>query len=76
MLKKLGAWVRGVRLDMNKELKLLLHVRLQQKKKMGGGDAVQWLGGGQSGCERRIEVVKMQNEKKVGVGSSLGGGGG
>ena len=33
------------------------------------------LGWGQSGCERRIEViVKMQNEKKkVGVGSSLWG---
>ena len=33
-------------------------------------------GGGQGGCERRIEViVKMQNEKKkVGVGSSLRGG--
>ena len=32
-------------------------------------------GGGQGGYERRIEViVKMQNEKKVGVGSSLRGG--
>ena len=44
----------------------------------GGGGPVQWWGGGQSGCERRIEViVKMQNEikkKQVGVGSSLRGG--
>ena len=31
---------------------------------------------GQSGCERRIEVVKMPKKegKKVGVGSSLGWG--
>ena len=61
-------------MDMNKELKLLLHVRLQ--KKVEGGP-VQWWGGGQSGCELRIEViVNMQNEKKVGVGSFLRRGGG
>ena len=62
MLKKSGGWGRGVRVDMNKELKLLLKL---QKKKFRG--PVQGWGGGQSGCERRIEViVKMQ--KRVGWG--------
>ena len=33
--------------------------------------------GGQSGCERRIEVfVKIQKKKKFGGGGSGGGGGG
>ena len=59
---------------MNKELKLLLHVRLQ--KKVEGGP-VQWWGRGQSGCERRIEViVKMQNKKKGWGGVLFEGGGG
>ena len=72
MLKKSDGWGRGVRVKMNKELKLLL--KLQNKvegvRSRGG---VGW-GEGQSGHERRIEViVKMQTEeKKVGVGSSLG----
>ena len=55
-------------MDMNKELKLLSHVRLQKKVE-----------GGQNGCERRIEViVKMQNEKKSwgGVLLEVGRGGG
>ena len=47
-------------MDMNKELKLLLKL---QKKAEGG--LVQGCGGGQSGCEHRIEViVKMQKKKK------------
>ena len=33
--------------------------------------------GGQSGCERRIEVfVKIQKKKKIGGGGRKGGGGG
>ena len=73
MLKKSGAWGRGVRVDMNKELKI--HTVKIAKKVEGG--PVQWWGGVQSGSERRIEViVKMQNEKKDGVGSFLSGGGG
>ena len=43
---------------------------------MGGGVGL----GGQSGCERRIEVfVKIQKKKKFflgGTGGSVGGGGG
>ena len=73
MLKqKSVGWMMGggVRVDMSKELKLLL--KLQNKIE---GCPVQGWGGGQSGCEQRIEViVKMQKkeEKKVGVGYSLG----
>ena len=51
---------------MNKELKLLLKLH----KKIEWGAPVLGWGWGQSGCERRIEViVKMQNEKKVRWGS-------
>ena len=36
-----------------------------------------WLGGGQSGCERRIEVFVKIQKKKIGGGSvGVGGGGG
>ena len=54
---------------MNKELKLLL--KLQKKLREG---PVQGWGGGQSGCERRIEViVKIQKtkKKKKGLGGVL-----
>ena len=35
------------------------------------------LGGGQGGCERRIEVfVKIQKKKNLGGGGGRGGGGG
>ena len=55
-----------VRVDVNKEFKLLKGVDV---KKFGGG------GGGQGGCERRIKViVKMQNCKKQSRGR-IGGGG-
>ena len=49
-----------------------------QKKNLGGG-GLGW-GGGQDGCERRIEAfVKIQKKKKLGgggggEGSALGGG--
>ena len=61
-------------MDMNKELKLLL--KLQKKVE---GDPVQGWGGGQSGCERQIEViVKMQKKKEEKKGWSgvlfVGGG--
>ena len=47
------------------------------KKKTGGGG---WVGlgwwGGQGGCERRIEVVKIKkNGGGVGSGGGVGGGG-
>ena len=36
-----------------------------------------WGGGGQGGCERRIEVfVKIQKKKKIGGGGVRWGGGG
>ena len=56
----------GVRVDVNEELKFLGKFT----KKFGGG-------GGQGGCERRIEVfVKIQLKKKEfwGVGGGEGGG--
>ena len=71
--KKVG-WVEEgcVRVDMKKELKLLLKL----PKKVEGG-RVQGCGGDQSGCERRIGViVKMQKKKKKkGWGGVLCGGG-
>ena len=51
-------------MDMNKELKI--HTIKIAKKKMRGGGSGPMVGWGQSGSERRIEViVKMQNEKKM-----------
>ena len=53
-----------------------------QKKKIGGGGVVGGVGvglGGQSGCERRIEVfVQIQKKNFLGGGGGgrLGGGGG
>ena len=72
MLKK--SWVRGGGGQGRYEQKIEVTVTCKIAKKVEG-DPVQWWGGGQSGCERRIKViVKMQNEKKkVGVGSSLRG---
>ena len=53
-----SSWGGGVKVDVNEELKFFVR---------GVG-----LGGGQGGCERRIEVfVKIQKKKK-----ELGGGGG
>ena len=61
----------GVRVDVNEELKFFL----------GGGWGGRWGGlwgvgvGGQSGCERRIEVfVKIQKKKKICGGGGRGGG--
>ena len=45
---------------------------------MGGGGVGVGLGGGQSGCERRIVVFVKIQKKKIyggGVGGSVGGGG-
>ena len=63
---------QNIRVDVNRD------VKIKKKKKIG------WvgLGGGQSGCERRIEVfVKIKKKKKLGwgregEGSGLGGQGG
>ena len=47
-----------VRVDVNEELKFL---RKFKKKNLGGGGGGR-VGGGQGGCERRIEVfVKIKN---------------
>ena len=48
---------------MNKELK--------GESPVGAGG-----GGGQGGCERRIEVIVKMQRKKVGEGGLVGGGGG
>ena len=72
MLKKKVGWGGGgVRVVMNKELKLLL--KLQKKVEGGPGQS---MGGGQSGCERR--KFKKRRRKKKGLGGVLfeGGGGG
>ena len=57
---------RGVRVDVNDELKFLGKF----KKKIGGPGGSGWGGGGgQDGCERRIEVfVKIKKKKIWGVG--------
>ena len=44
---------------------------------MGGRWGGRWGVGGQSGCERRIEVfVKIQKKKILGGGGGVGGGSG
>ena len=61
-------WGGGVRVDVNQELKFFGKF----KKKNGGGG----LGGGQGGCESRIEVFwKIQKKNGGGEGGSMGGGG-
>ena len=65
--------LRGVRVDVNEELKFFKKIHT---KKIGGGGGVGGVRvvGGQGGCERRIEVfVKIQ--KKIGGGGSGRGGG-
>ena len=66
---------------MNEELKFL--GKLTKKKSGGGGGrerGFRWggrVGGGQGGCERRIEVfVKFQKKKNRGVGGVGGRGSG
>ena len=63
-------------MDVNEELKFLCKFK---KKNLGGGGGVGGRGrvglGGQSGCERRIEVfVKIQKKKKFFWGGGGGGG--
>ena len=69
-----GGSGRGVRVDVNEELKFL---RKLTKKNWEGDQGVRDRGvhqvGGQSGCERRIEVF-VKNKKKWG-GCRVGGGG-
>ena len=58
-------------MDVNEELKFL---RKFKKKILGGG--VGWVfggGGGQGGCERRIEVFGNYIQKKIGGGGQVGG---
>ena len=56
--------VGGHRVDVNEELKFLGKF----KKKLGGGGVrgVGLGGGGQDGCERRIEVFFVKIQKKMG----------
>ena len=72
--------VRGVRVDVNEELKFL---RNFEKKIFfffwgggGGGRGRVGGGGGQGGCERRIEVLVKIKKKNLGGGSGQGGGDG
>ena len=63
-----GDRVTGVRMDLKEELKF--SVKIQKKKNWGGGGSrigVR-LGGGQGGCERRIEVLGKIHKKKFGGG--------
>ena len=62
----MGGSGRGVRKDVNEELKFLGKF----KKKIGGGGSGIRGGGGQDGCERRIEVFV-----KIKKGGSEGGSG-
>ena len=48
-----GVRVGGVRVDVNEELKF---VKIQKKNLGVGGWSGRGRGGGQGGCERRIEV--------------------
>ena len=69
-----GGGVRGVRVDVNKELNFFCE---NSKKKLVGGLGVGL--GGQGGCERRTEVfVKIQKKNFLGGGGGggLGWGGG
>ena len=65
-------------MDVNEELKFL--GKFTKKNRGGGGqEGGQVGGGGQCGCERRIEVfVKIQKKKNIlgGRGRGRGGGGG
>ena len=69
--KKLVGGGRGVRVDVNEELKFLGKF----KKKFGGGRGVGFGGGGQDGCERRIEVFVKKQKKKKNFFFFFGGGG-
>ena len=65
----------GVRVDVIEEMKFLEKFT---KKKLGvgrGGGVSGWWGGGQGGCEQRIEVfVKIQKKKISFFGGGEGGG--
>ena len=53
-------------MDVNEELKFLGKFK---KKWWGGVRGSGWGGGGQDGCERRIEVFEKIPKKKIGGGS-------
>ena len=59
-------------MDVNKELKCLC--KLKKKKNWLGRVGVRL--GGQSGCERRIEVFVKIQKKNIFLGGGRGGGGG
>ena len=61
-------------MDVNEELSFCEN---SKKKKLGkGGWGGRVWGGGQGGCERRIEVFGKIKKKKIGGRGSGGGGGG
>ena len=70
-----GVGLGGLRVDVNEELKFLLKFK---KKKFffffgggGGGGGLGW-GGGQGGCESRIEVFGKFKNKNWGGGPGWG----
>ena len=60
----------GVRVDVN-EIEVFVKIQKNNIFFLGGGSV--WGVGGQSGCERRIEVFVKIPKKKC--GGSMGGGG-
>ena len=53
---------------VNEELKFFVKI---QKKKLGGGSEGGWVGeggGGQGGCDRRIDGFRKIHKKKMGGG--------
>ena len=65
-----GGQVEWIRMDVNQEFKFLGKLT----KKSGRGVSWGVGGGGQGGCERRIEVfVEIKKKKKLGGGRCRGG---
>ena len=61
-----GVWSGEVRVDVNEELKFLW------KLKKNRGRVVGRMGGGQGGCDRRIEVIaEMQKKNRGGGGGQV-----
>ena len=68
----MGGRVGVVRVDVNGELKFLGKFKTKNFF-LGGGSG--WGGGGQGGCECRIEVFGKIHQKKFRGGGGGGGGG-
>ena len=66
-----GCW--GVRVDVKEELKFFVKIQKKIFFFGGGSGAGGRVGGGQCGCERRIEVFWKIHKKKSGGGVGRGG---